>query len=979
MADQPRAQAIYSEALARSEEERESYLDAACGDDRELRRQVVEMLAAKSERDGLLPEAPSLGDSQPTVGMGGAAGEFPGAIIGPYRLLEQLGEGGFGSVWLAQQQEPIRRQVALKIIKAGMDSEQVIGRFEAERQTLALLDHPGIAKVFDAGTTERGRPYFVMELVKGEQILKYCDRAQLDTRARLDLLTKVCQAIQHAHQKGIIHRDIKPGNVLVTVQEGVPVAKVIDFGIAKATSAEMTQLKHFTLHNEMIGTPLYMSPEQAAMTEVDIDTRSDIYSLGVLLYELLTGVLPFDAEKLIQKGFVEMMWVLREGEPPLPSTRVSGLGETAARFAAVRRSDVRHLASALRGDLDWIVMRCLEKDRERRYETAGALAEDIRRHLGHEPVAAGPPSAGYRLRKFARRNRTAVAAGLLVAAAMVLGAVGATWGLIQSRREQARTAAALAELEQVTAFQAGQLSEIDTRLMGVRLREDIVAKRQSVLKAAGLGEPSIAARLTELDSALTGVNFTDVALKALDENIFERALATIEQDFADRPLIKARLLESVANSFVSLGLLSRATEPHTEALALRRSILGPDHPDTLQSLHNVGRMYWRQGRLDQAADAFREAMEGRRRSLGTDHPDTLASINAMGVLLRGRGELVQAEVFYREALEGRRRALGETHPDTLASVNNLGLLLREIGEFGEAERLFREVLTAYRETLGDEHRNTLAAVSNLGTVLLDLGKLEEAEPLFREVLTTQRLLLGSEHPNTLSSISSLASLLRHMGGFEEAEELAREALQTSRRVLGNDHPVTMGSMTSLGVLLRQMGRDVEAEPLYREALATSRRVLGNDHPRTLYYVSNLGFMLQRQGKAAEAEPILREALAGRQRILGDEHPDTLTTVLNLGELLLDRGRFKETASFLAGWEESLRRRSADGRTDDLGYLLLYLGRAHAELGGAEHLAVAEQKLEEAHALLSEALGSDHPSTVKAGQALVTVQEARRRP
>src|SRR5262245_5676167 len=343
-------------------------------------------------------------------GSEGVPSEQPGKLIGPYKLLERIGEGGFGSVWMAEQREPVKRRVAVKLIKLGMDTKQVIARFEAERQALAMMDHPNIAKVLDAGSTEAGRPYFVMEYIRGIPILEYCDRERLDTRARLELFTSVCHAIQHAHHKGIIHRDIKPSNVLVTLHDGVPVPKVIDFGIAKATNSELTTKTLFMAHRQFIGTPAYMSPEQAEMSGLDIDTRSDIYSLGVLLYELLTGTTPFDMRALLESGYAGMLRAIRELEPYKPSTRVSILGDTGTRTAQQRRVELKRLSVLLRGDLDWVVMKCLEKDRTRRYETANGLAADVLRHLHDEPVTAGPPSATYKLRKLVRRHRLAVIA-----------------------------------------------------------------------------------------------------------------------------------------------------------------------------------------------------------------------------------------------------------------------------------------------------------------------------------------------------------------------------------------------------------------------------------------------------------------------------------------------------------------------------------------------------------------------------------------
>ena len=434
-------EAIYNAALQKaSEKERSAYLDTACGGDKALRGRVKALLKAHSKAGDFL-EVPvfnvkvTMDDSPLTEG--------PGTIIGPYKLLEKIGEGGMASVYMAEQERPISRKVALKVIKLGMDTKQVIARFEAERQALAMMDHPNIARVLDAGATETGRPYFVMELVRGVSITEYCDKNKLDTRERLDLFTPVCNAVQHAHQKGIIHRDIKPTNVMVTLHDGTPVPKVIDFGIAKAINQRLTEKTLFTRYAVMIGTPAYMSPEQAEMSELGIDTRTDIYSLGVLLYELITGATPFSEEELREAGYIEMQRIICEEEPAKPSTKLSTLGEELTDIAEHRRTNPDLLAKLVSGDLDWIVMKSLEKDRTRRYDTATELSADVGRHLNSEPVQAAAPSVSYRLRKFVRRHRTAVAAGLLVAAALVVGLSLATVGFVQASREQARTERAL--------------------------------------------------------------------------------------------------------------------------------------------------------------------------------------------------------------------------------------------------------------------------------------------------------------------------------------------------------------------------------------------------------------------------------------------------------------------------------------------------------------------------------------------------------
>jgi serine/threonine protein kinase len=426
---------IFFEALEMTTPEaRAAYLQRACGLDVRLRRKVEELLKEHFSNDSLLAGC-ALGGERPGL-VELLVEEASAHLIGRYKLLEKLGEGGFGEVWMAEQREPVKRRVALKIIKLGMDSRQIVARFEAERQALAMMDHANIARIFDAGMTDSGRPYFVMELVRGMKITDYCDQNQLPTRERLDLFIKVCQAIQHAHQKGIIHRDIKPSNILVTRHDGPAGAgmpKVIDFGIAKATQQELTDKTVFTQFQQFIGTPAYISPEQAEMSGLDIDTRADIYSLGVLLYELLVGQTPFDAKEMMQGGLDALRQIIREKEPLRPSTRLNTLrGDGRTTAGKCRQTDVGKLAHQLQGDLDWIVMKCLEKDRARRYESASGLASDLQRHLNNEPVLARPPSAAYRFQKLVRRNKLAFAAASAIAMVLVLGVIVSSWQAIRA-------------------------------------------------------------------------------------------------------------------------------------------------------------------------------------------------------------------------------------------------------------------------------------------------------------------------------------------------------------------------------------------------------------------------------------------------------------------------------------------------------------------------------------------------------------------
>ena len=890
--------------------------------------------------------------------------EGPGTRIGPYRLLQLIGEGGFGSVFMAEQEKPVARKVALKIIKLGMDTRAVIARFEAERQALAMMDHPNIARVLDAGATETGRPYFVMELCKGEAIVEYCDKNNLSIEDRLELFSQVCNAVQHAHTKGIIHRDIKPSNILVSTQDGRPHTKVIDFGIAKATASKLTEKTLFTEHKALIGTPEYMSPEQAEGS-LDIDTRTDVYSLGVLLYELLTGTTPFSARELRSAAYAEVQRIIREVDPPKPSTRISQNTDTIASVAAKRHTEPKRLGTIVRGELDWIVMKALEKTRQRRYETASGLAMDIQRYLAGDAVLAAPPGRAYRLRKFVWRNRAAVTAAGLVAAALVLGVIGTTGGLVWAMREERRAyQAAIAEglakaeaqeraeaLEKVASFQAEQLSGIDVPLMGVRLREDLIENVRSASDRAQLTPEQAGVRIREAEALLAGIDFTGMATEALDANVFQRALAAIESKFADQPLVKARLLQTVADSLVSVGLLAQANAPQDEALRIRRSALGADHPDTLASVAALAVLRGQQGKYDEAKPLFEEAIEKRRRTLGNDHPDTLTSIFTMGTLLFFQGKYDEAEAYFNEALEGRRRVLGPDHPHTLQSLRSQGSIRLAQGRLGEAEALHREAVESCRSRLGSDHPDTLISMAGLSGALKWQGKYAEAETLDRSIADGDRRKFGENHPATLTAMGHLGETLRNLGKLSEAEVLLREVMDRQRKLLGNDHPDTLVSISRMGMLLFDQGRTAEVEPYYREALEGRRRRLGNDHANTITSINNMGFLLQQMGRLDESEKYMREAVEARRRVNGDDHPATAGTLNNLGLLLLAQGRMDEAESTFRDVLERRRQVLGDSHPDthiSLQNLAMLLMRA-------DRFAEAEQLLRECHALRVKAL------------------------
>jgi eukaryotic-like serine/threonine-protein kinase len=888
--------------------------------------------------------------------------EQPGQVIDRYKLLQPIGEGGFGTVWMAEQREPVKRRVAVKVIKLGMDTKQVIARFEAERQALAMMDHPNIAKVLDAGTTSTGRPYFAMEYIRGVPILEYCDTETLDTKSRLGLFAQVCQAIQHAHQKGIIHRDIKPSNVLVTLHDGVPVAKVIDFGVAKATNTELTARTLFTEHHQMIGTPAYMSPEQAEMSGLDIDTRSDIYSLGVLLYELLTGTTPFTTKELASKGLAEMLRIIREVEPHKPSTRLSTLGDTASRTAQQRRVDIRKLGLILRGDLDWIVMKCLEKDRARRYETANGLAADIHRHLNDEPVVASPPSTSYKLRKFVKRNRAQVIAGGVVAAALILGIVGTSVGMAWAINEKSR-----ADKEAARA-NASAVAEAEQR----RVAE---ANEQRAIEEATKAERELA-RATEIKRLITDMltNVSPEVAQGTDTTLLKGLLDDASKRLArgeiTNELIAAELHQVVGDVYRSLGLYPQAEAHLPVALEIRKRVLGEEHPETLGSKDILATLYSRQGRYAEAETLRLETLEITKRVLGEEHPSTLVSMNNLATLYQNQGRYAEAEPLYQQTLEIRKRVLGEEHSETLVSMINLASLYGEQERYAEIEPMYLKTLGIHRRVHGVEHPITLHFMHNMATVYEGQGRYAEAEQLNSQTLEIRQRVLGAEHPDTLASMINLATLYASQGRNAQAEPLILKTLEIQTRVLGEENPDTLTSMRNLALLYANQGRYADAEPLYLKALEIHRRVLGEEHPGTLTIMNNLAFLYFRQGRNAEAEALNLQTLEIRRRVLGEEHSETLGLLTNLGLLYNSMERHEDAAAM---FETSLpiKRRVLGMQHPWTGYAMQGLAEAYEALGRRDEALPLRRELLELRTASAEKSDADANTLNTAAWMLLT--------
>ena len=930
----------------------DAYLDATCGGDDELRRRVDALLTEHRRQGSFILDSasPGLGATidQPVT-------EHPGTLIGPYKLLEQIGEGGMGVVFLAEQQQPVRRQVALKVIKAGMDTRRVVSRFDAERQALALMDHPNIAKVLDAGATGGGRPYFVMELVHGVPITQYCDDNRLTPRQRLELFVPVCQAIQHAHQKGIIHRDIKPTNVMVTLYDGKPVPKVIDFGVAKATEQRLTERTLFTQFGTMVGTPQYMSPEQAEMSALGADTRSDIFSLGVLLYELLTGSTPLSQERLREAAYGEVLRMIREEEAPRPSTRLSDSGEALASISAQRHMEPARLMKLVRGELDWIVMKTLEKDRSRRYETATGLAMDVQRYLCDEAVHAAKPSARYRLRKFVRRNKGPVAASAAVVLVLVIGFFLTTVGFVQAKRQRA----------------SAQRNEVKARTEAAKATA-VSGFLQKMLESANPEQAQ-----------------ADYSLRQLLDDFS----AVLGDQLAAQPEVEAEVRLTIGRAYRRLGVTDRAESNLQMAVDLSRRAYGPEHEKVAECLIDYGWNLANQKRGVEAEKATREALRIYRlrdirgkayikglwilqtallsaghnaesevvtqealaiadASPGVEFPELANMLHRHAGVLFGRKEYAAAEEWGRRSVEMHRRLQGDGHPETAWGLRTFARALQAQRRVPEAESALREAVDIFRQRMGDKHEATTAALTQLKQFLKAEGKTSELEALTLELLESARKTENRKESEDWFKRGEARVARRQWDAavvaYEEAVELTggigaqtgtgRQLMAAAQAAAEGGRPDAAvkvyalasrfwdkaaaaaqpsdvpeyrfsqaGSEFQSGFLLANSGRAAEAEKAYRKSIALLQS-LAEEFPKVLKYrmlrgrsQNWLGYLLNSNGRRDEAEQQHREAIQTyvglvelADPVSGRWHRRELAwSRLNLGQLLMSTNRMPE--------------------------------------------------------------------------------------
>ncbi len=886
-----RLEELFHAALDLPAAERAAFLAEACGDDADLRAEVTELIA----RD----EAPT---ADPFLGGPPLA---PPERIGPFQILHVIGEGGFAMVYLAQQEEPLRRQVALKVLKPGLDTRATLARFETERQALAVMNHVGIARIYDAGATEQGRPYFVLEFVDGEPITEYCDRRELDNRARLELFATVCDAVHHAHQKGVIHRDLKPSNILVTKEDGRPQPKVIDFGIAKATTPEIADRTLVTQDGQIIGTPEYMSPEQAGFGPGDVDTRTDIYSLGVVLYELLTGVPPFSRETLRQAGFAEIQRIIREVDPPRPSTRLGTLGDDSIQVARRRRAEPRTLVRQLRGDLDWVVLKAMEKDRERRYGSPAELARDIQGHLRDEPLLARPPSAVYRLRKFSRRNKVALG----MTAALVLGLVGLSTGvtiaLVEANRQQERLTAALTDTQQA--------------------RDEADAVTDFLTDMLGAAQPYAGGR--------------DVTVRA----VLDSTAAGLDAALGDRPLVATRVRRTIGVTYTELGLFAAAESLLKRARVDHEHLLGPDHPQSLRSAAELGDLYLKQDRHQDAAEIYRDLVERHRRVHGPAHALTLAAMNQLGITLEDLNRYADAETLLVRCWEFAQESLDPDSPTYLTYASNLANLYGETGRPAAAEPLLREVLASRIRMRGEDHPEVQEAWNNLAMVYADNGRYQECIPFLARAHELQDRALGPGHPEALLARNNLAAMHAQVFDWVAAETLYTTGVRLARAQRGGGERVTQHLINNLGYLYLQSGRFDAAATLLQEAHALRLANHGPRHRDTCSSVNNLGELALVQGDLRRADQLLTGNLTVRREILGADHQHTLASLVNLGWLRLAQGK-PDAADSLLTAAFDLARRTLGYRHRSTLVAACHLGRARLATGRYGDVATMLQPL-----------------------------------
>ena len=940
-----RMKEIFSAAQEKPRSERETFLNDVCAD-ASLRQEVGRLLEAE--------DRPAL--KSPVAGM--LAAPAPPATVGRYRIVRLLGEGGMGAVYEAEQDQP-RRTVALKVIRSGLASRELLRRFEHEAQALGRLHHPGIAQIYEAGAADSGfgpQPYFAMEFIQGVSLLRYCKEHRLTTRQRLELMAGICDAVHHAHQRGIIHRDLKPGNILVE-ETGQP--KIIDFGVSRVTGADARATMQ-TSSGQILGTLAYMSPEQVLADPLDLDTRSDVYALGVILYELLAGRLPYQ----IGDQLTRAVQAIREEDP--------------APLSSINR--------VFRGDVETIAAKALEKDKARRYASAAELAADIRRYLKDEPIVARRSTATYYLRKFARRHSALVTAMAAALVMLIGGAIVSTWEAARAwraeqealrQRDRAAAAQQAAQKDRDRAVGAERTSTDErNRAEGEKQRAEAEKQRAETEAATAKAindflRNDLLAQASVIAQAKAGGK-PDPDLKV--RTAVDRAAARIASRFDGQPLVEAAVRRTIGTTYRELGVYPEAKRQLERALDLQRRTLGDGHRDTLETMSSLAVLYRDQGKYAEAESLFTRVVAGWRGTLGEEARETAAAQRDQALLYQYETKYPQAEKIFAKVLETQRRVLGREHPETLTSMGSLANLYLVAGKYAAAAPLFIEVVDLDRRVLGEDHPETLASISSLAPLYFNQGKRALAERLLLDVVPRQRRVLGEEHPLTLESMDGLAQVYASEGKYAEAEPLSVKVLEIRRRTLGAEHPDTLESMNGLATLFYDEGKYAAAEPLASQALDAGRRVYGPENRSTLDAAYNLALVYQGEGKAAMAEALLTRVLELERRLLGEEHPFTLATVHQLGVVYQMEGKYAEAEAFSARAVDSSGRVRGEEHRSTL-VSRTSLASLYQEEG---KYAEAEPMLTTALELDLRILGPQHAATLSCLTSLARLRLAQHR-
>jgi len=879
-----------SEAL-----DRDAFLAEACRGDYDLRREVESLLAHDS----------SATNASLDVGVWQTVSSaFVPREIGKYRIIALVGEGGMGTVYQAEQENP-RRMVALKVIRGGWSNLDLLRRFELEAEALGRLQHPGIAQIYEAGATEAGfgpQPYFAMEFIRGETLRHWAEKQSADTRQVLEIMARVCDAVHHAHQRGLIHRDLKPGNILVD-STGQP--KILDFGVARFTDSDAQATRH-TVVGQLVGTLAYMSPEQVLADPLEVDTRSDVYSLGVILYELLAGCPPF----VLSQKMPEALETIREQDPP-------SLGS---------------MNGACRGDVETIVAKALEKDKNRRYGSAAALAADLRRYLEDEPITARAPTAIYQAQKFARRHRALVLGVAAVFVVLAMGVVASTWEAV--RANQARRAA-IVERDRAT----GERNRAEKE----KRRADEEFATTKAINDFLLGDLLAQASVSYQAKFGSGAKpDPDVKVRTL----LDRAAAKITGRFTGQPAQEASVRQTIAQTYEEMGLYAPAQEQAQRALRLWRSLGGDDDSRVLASMDTLADLHRLMGQYPEAEALALKARDARQREFGAEDPQTLRAESTLASIYQEEGKSAQSEKIFRTVLDIQRRTLGADHPDALVTRQNLAHNLLLQGRYPEAESTLAQLVESDRRVYGQEHPVTLSAMYDLGLALSDQGKFDQAEAVLVKTLDSSTRLLGEENPNTMLTLSALAVVYRNRGDYLRVESIDSRIIEIQRRTLGESHPDTLSTMNNLAVAYLYEGKYPAAENIAKPLVDIDRLVLGTTHPDTLTHMNLLAVIYRGQRKYDLAEPLLQEVVDGRRRVLGAEHVDTLKSMHALAAVYRKEGKYSQAEALLMATQQ-LRHRVLGGNHPDTRSGMILLGAIELE----------EHKFPDAERVLRQAIES----------------------